>query len=125
MAINSCEKGKRVERALALLLREHGFTGARRGQQYKGTDESADVVDAIPGVHCESKGVAEFKTLHRWIEKCEAECAADEDPAVFIKANAKRWLVVLDAKDYLDLMAELLERRGHGTSELHPAGNGS
>jgi hypothetical protein len=111
MAVNSCEKGKRIERALAKLLRNHGFTSARRGQQFKGTKDSADVVEAIPGVHIESKGVKSSKTLHRWMEKCEKECAADEDPAVFILANRKRPLVVLDAKDFLDFMAEMLEHR--------------
>ena len=39
----SRDKGKRGEREVALILREHGFE-ARRGQQYCGANGDADVV---------------------------------------------------------------------------------
>ena len=108
--MKSRRKGKVVERALAEFLRDHGFAQAHRGQQYRGGEHSADVV-GLPGIHIEAKGLKRFETLHRWMEKCEAESFVEEDPAVFIKANGKRWLVCLDAKDFLDLMKELIELR--------------
>ena len=43
------EKGKRGERELSNLLKDHGYN-CRRGQQYCGTNGDADVV-GLPGIH--------------------------------------------------------------------------
>jgi len=110
MPVNSRQKGAGGERELSKLLRSHGFSEARRGQQYKGTSDSPDVV-GIPGLHIECKRVARLGWLYGWLEKAEQEAKIDQDPVIFMRANRGRWLVALDAKDYLDLMAELLEHR--------------
>lgn len=49
------EKGKRGERELAKLLKDHGYS-CRRGQQYCGSNGDADVV-GLPGIHIECKRV--------------------------------------------------------------------
>lgn len=54
MAINSRSKGKNGELELAKVLREAGFPLAARGQQFKGSADSPDIV-GIPGVHVENK----------------------------------------------------------------------
>ena len=52
----SRNKGKVGERELAAALRAEGFESARRGQQYSGSETSADVV-GLPGIHIECKRV--------------------------------------------------------------------
>jgi len=53
--MNSCQKGKRGERLLRDVFREHGFT-ARRGQQYAGGTDSPDViVGELDWLHIECK----------------------------------------------------------------------
>jgi Holliday junction resolvase len=110
MPVNSCQKGKAGERELAALLRDHGFTEAHRGRQYKGTSDSPDVV-GVPGTHIECKRVARLGRLYNWLEKAETECHVEDDPVVFARGNRERWVVIMDAKDYLDRMTELLELR--------------
>ena len=53
------EKGKRGERELAGILRDYGYD-TRRGQQFCGSDGSADVV-GLPGIHIECKRVEKLK----------------------------------------------------------------
>lgn len=120
MPINSRQKGAGGERELAQLLREHGFVEARRGQQYSGSPGSPDVL-GIPGVHIECKRVARLGRLYDWLGQSERESKVDEDPVVFTRGDRERWLVVMDAKDYLDQQAELLELRGNGQAEVPPA----
>lgn len=49
MAINSKDKGKRGERMAAAFFREHGYSDARRSQQYAGINNDADIV-GVPGI---------------------------------------------------------------------------
>ena len=44
--VNSKQKGKRNELAWAHILRDAGFKDARRGQQYRGSEDSPDVICA-------------------------------------------------------------------------------
>jgi hypothetical protein len=56
-ALNSCQKGKRGERAWRDELLAHGYS-ARRGQQFSGSPDSPDVVCAdLPNLHFEVKAV--------------------------------------------------------------------
>lgn len=55
------EKGKRGERELAGILRDYGYD-TRRGQQFCGSDGSADVV-GLPGIHIECKRVEKLNLL--------------------------------------------------------------
>lgn len=100
MAINSKEKGKRAEREVAALLKEHGFDDARRGQQYQGGTDSPDVV-GLPGVHLEVKHVERLNII-------EAMKQADEDcgenmAAVVHRRNRTPWLVTMHFDDFITL----------------------
>ena len=102
MAINSCSKGKVGERECADFLKEHGFE-ARRGQQFSGGGESPDVVHNIPGVHIEVKRVENFNA-YKALEQAKRDAKPGMTPVVFHRRNRKDWVVVLDAKAYLDLV---------------------
>jgi hypothetical protein len=55
--MNSCQKGKRGERAWRDELMAQGYN-ARRGQQFSGSPDSPDVVCTdLPGLHFEVKAV--------------------------------------------------------------------
>lgn len=107
--MNSRAKGKRGELELAAFLRERGFDGARRGQQYSGTETSADVVcPSLPGVHLECKRV-EAGNPYGWL----AQAIRDSEPrhgprmkmpVVAHKRNGKEWIAVLRLEDLLDFI---------------------
>lgn len=103
----SRDKGKRGEREVAGLLRARGLS-ARRGQQYNGSDGSADVV-GLPGWHIEVKRVEAFK-LYDALAQAESDARKGETPVVFHRRNGKRWVAVLDAGDFLDLALGAPER---------------
>ena len=97
----SKEKGKVGEREVAALLRAHGFA-ARRGQQFAGGGDSPDVVHDIPGVHIEVKRTEQLN-IYAALDQAAADSAKGELPAVFHRKNGKRWLVIMDANDFLKL----------------------
>lgn len=97
-------KGKVGELQVASLLRSYGFE-ARRGQQYKGTEDSPDVI-GLPGHHVEVKRRERWK-IRQWLTKCEEEAPQDTVPILFVRENRGEWVVVLDAHDYLALMKEV------------------
>lgn len=132
--MNSREKGKRRERELAAALRELGFPGARRSAQYCGTAGDADIADAIPGVHIESKGVEKLNlraamaqakedaAKHRLApmvmnlqvrDERSAWLAANPPiidygpsiPCVMHKTKNKPWLVTLNLSDLMSFCA--------------------
>lgn len=100
MGRKSREKGKRGEREVAQFLREHGHDG-RRGQQYNGSDGSADVV-GLPGIHIEVKRVETLR-LRESMEQAKADARDGEIPTVWHRKNGERWVVILDAEDFLRL----------------------
>jgi Holliday junction resolvase len=96
----SREKGKRGEREVAALLRRRGYE-ARRGRQYKGTADSPDVAHNMPGVYIEVK-LREQLSLFPALEKAESE--TKDAPIVFHRRKQKRWVVIMYAEDFLDLV---------------------
>lgn len=103
----SRNKGKRGERQVRDLFRDVGLM-ARRGQQFAGSPDSPDVI--VPAIadswHIEAK----------WVEgivgaKMRAAIAQSEGDAqgkawtVFHKENDHRWLVTLDAREFVRLLA--------------------
>ena len=76
----SRDKGKRGEREVALILREHGFE-ARRGQQYCGANGDADVV-GVPGLHIEVKRTEKFR-MYEALDQAINDAREDELPVVF------------------------------------------
>lgn len=94
----SRDKGKVGEREVAALLREYGFDG-KRGVQYQGGRDSADVV-GLPGFHIEVKRVEKFN-LESAIQQARDDSAGVAVPIVFHRKSGGRWVVVLDAHDFL------------------------
>lgn len=94
----SRDKGKRGEREVAQILREHGYD-AHRGQQYKGGADSPDVV-GLPGFHIEVKRTEQAR-VYDFMEQAKAESAVDEIPIVIHRQNNKEWVVFMTLDDLL------------------------
>lgn len=100
----SREKGKRGERELANALRNCGYA-ARRGQQYSGSETSADVV-GLPGIHIECKRVEQLH-LYDALEQAARDTGESGDlPAVFHRRNGKPWVVAMKLEDWLVLYGQ-------------------
>ena len=102
---NSRQKGKRGELEVVHLLKSYGFE-ARRGQQFKGTEDSPDVIHNMEGFFIEVKLRQAFN-LHATMEQASDEAASSEAPVVFHRKNGKPWLVTLDAEDFLEMVKDL------------------
>lgn len=100
--MNSRRKGKQGELELAKFLREHGYTDAHRGQQFKGGGDSPDVV-GIPGVHLECKRV-EKGSLYDWLAQAQQDAAAGAMPVVAHRRSRKEWVAILSLTDFLKLI---------------------
>lgn len=99
--MNSKEKGKRGEREFARMLKDHGFTNCRRGQQYSGI-EGRDVV-GIDGLHIEVK-LREQLNVFDAVAQAEQDAMSGEVPVVAWRKNRKPWVVVIKAPDFIDLL---------------------
>ena len=103
MPINSKQKGNAAERAIARILREHGFTDARRGLQYQCGQVEADVV-GIPWIHIEVKIRGEHfsaKELYAAMEQSIRDAKEGETPVVMHRTNRHPWLVTMRLEDWL------------------------
>jgi hypothetical protein len=87
------------------VLRQHGYTDARRGQQYAGNPDAPDVVGGPENFHCEVKS-REQHFPWQWMEEAVAD-AGDKTPYVAMKRNRSPWLVILRAEDFLKLAGAL------------------
>ena len=104
--INSRDKGKRGELELVHFLKEHGILG-RRGQQYAGGGDSPDVMaqGVLEGYHIEVKR-KESGNVYGWIDQACADADLTKTPVVAHKKNGKRWLAILDLRDFLNLVKQ-------------------
>lgn len=102
MSIHSKNKGKAGELEVAALLKEFGFE-ARRGQQFAGGGDSPDVVHNIPKIHIEVKRVEQF-AMWDALAQATRDAADGRMPTVWHRKNKKDWVVVVDAREFLDLM---------------------
>lgn len=101
--MNSRQKGKRGELELAKVLREHGYE-TRRGQQYSGTETSADVV-GLPGIHIECKRVENLNVYNALAQAIRDTGESDDLPAVFHRKNNQPWLVTMRLDDWLKIFS--------------------
>lgn len=109
MSLNSKRKGAEGERELAEKLRGLGFSQARRGQQFRGGQDSPDVADAIPGVHIECKRVEQ---LRLWDAIAQAESdAGDSIPVLMHRRNRSPWLVTVCLEDLIPFCERVLGGR--------------
>lgn len=101
------EKGKRGEREVAALIREQWGIDARRGRQYRGTDDSPDVVAPIAGVAVEVK-FRQQGSPAAWLQEA-ADAAPQQIPLVFHRRTRAEWIVSVRAVDVPRLVAALRE----------------
>jgi Holliday junction resolvase len=94
----SKEKGKAGEREFAELLRTHGFSEARRGQQFSGI--SGEDVIGLPGFHIEVKRNEAFH-LYPAMEQSKEDAKIGEIPIVAHRPNRHEWIIVIHADDFL------------------------
>lgn len=99
---NSRRKGAVGEREIAKYLRDHGFTEARRGQQFKGGADSPDVV-GLTGFHIEVKRV-ERLDLNAAMEQSIRDSAPDETPIVVHRRNNDYWKVTMRLDDFMEVI---------------------
>jgi hypothetical protein len=99
---NSRRKGAVGEREIAKYLREHGFTEARRGQQFKGGADSPDVV-GLTGFHIEVKRV-ERLDLNAAMEQSIRDSAPNETPIVVHRRNNDYWKVTMRLDDFMEVI---------------------
>lgn len=97
----SRDKGKRGERELARILKDHGYN-ARRGQQYSGASGDADVV-GLPGFHIEVKRVERLR-LYDALAQAQHDAREDEKPVVIHRQNGRGWVVILTLEDFLQII---------------------
>jgi len=107
------EKGKRGERAFRDVLREGGFA-AERGMQHRGGPNSPDVIaPELPMLHFEVKAT---QALRIWtaVQQAIDDAGGMKFPIVAHKRNGSDWLVILRAKDFLEIVrrSDLPARRG-------------
>lgn len=100
----SRDKGKRGEREVAAILRDHKYPGARRGVQYTGGPDSPDVV-GLPGFHIEVKRVETFQ-LYPSLAQSRKDSHKGEVPIVVHRRNGHPWVVVMEFEDFLDILDE-------------------
>lgn len=114
------EKGKRGERAAAKAVSAALGVSARRGVQYKGGADSADLEVEIPGVHWEVKFV-ERESVRTWMaQACEE--SGGQVPVVLHKRSRGEWLVTLQ----LERLYEFVQRLEEATGEtLQVLGGGA
>ena len=98
-------KGKTGEREVVALLREHGFE-ARRGQQYAGGSDSPDVVHNIPGLYIEVKRCEKLSLYAALDQVTEDAGSGGAVPIIFHRRSQEPWVVILDARDFLNLLPE-------------------
>ena len=105
--INSRAKGCRGELDFVHFLRERGIE-ARRGQQFAGGTDSPDVIASgcFSGVHVEVKNT-ERTNIYGWLEQACTDADVCKVPIVAHKRNGQRWVAILDARDFINLLKEL------------------
>ena len=102
--ISSRAKGKNGELELAEFMRQHGYPGAFRGQQFHGGAESPDVVvPGLEGIHVECKRV-ESGSLYNWLEQAINDAGSEKVPVVMHRKSRKGWVAIMRLEDLLNIL---------------------
>lgn len=109
--INSRTKGKVGELEFAHFLQRRGIV-ARRGQQFKGGTDSPDVV-GLAGFHIEVKRT-EAGNLYNWMHQACTDANPCHVPIVAHRKNNKNWVIILDARDFINMVQEIQNARNTG-----------
>ena len=101
---NSRAKGKRGELEFAKLLRDNGLV-AYRGQQFRGGEDSPDVVcETLPDIYFEVKRVERLDLVAAMAQACR-DCGA-KTPVVAHRKNGTPWLITMRIDDWLTLIRQ-------------------
>jgi len=104
MPINSKAKGKRFELSWVNQCKQAGFLSARRGQQFKGTEDSADVLcSELPYIHFEVKAGAR---PNPWLalKQCAQDKSQDQLAVAAVHKDREPWIVCMSASDWFALV---------------------
>lgn len=99
--MNSRDKGKRGELEWVHFLKERGHEDAARGQQFKGGGDSPDVRGVV-GLHFEVKRVQALNIGAAYAQ-AKRDAAEGNTPVVAHRRNNSRWLITLDASDFMEI----------------------
>jgi len=110
------QKGKRGERSAAKAVSAALRVKARRGVQFKGGADSADIEVEIPGVHWEVKFV-ERESVRTWMAQAKDECGGGV-PVVLHKRSREEWLVTLPLERLYEFVQRLEEAAGQTLQAL-------
>lgn len=116
MSRSQREKGKRGERAAAKAVAAALKCEARRGVQYKGGAESADLEVDIEGVHWEVKSV-ERESIRAWMRQAMAD-AGTKVPVVMHKKSREPWLITIPVERLYEFHCRLEETAAKALSQL-------
>jgi malonyl CoA-acyl carrier protein transacylase len=113
------EKGKRGERLAAKAVSQAIRIPARRGVQYQGGADSADLTVAIEGVHWEVKFV-ERESIRAWMKQAQDD-SGGKIPVVLSKRSREPWLITLPLERLYEFHTRLEEAAAQTLSAVGPA----
>lgn len=122
--MNSKQKGKRMELEFAKFLSERGIK-AKRGQQFKGGENSPDVISDLDNIHFEVKSTERF-TYNQPLKQAIDDSNGTRTPVVvhrYKKTNQKNsyprgeWVAILLADDFVNIVAELKKLREESNAQ--------
>jgi len=134
--VNSRQKGKRIELALASLIKDYGWKARRTGfYQTQAGHDAADVECKDLPIHWECKGT-ERTQIRDWLSQACGDKRDDQMPVVAWKSKHRPWVGIMMLEDLftilqhtdLEALSEALklrevEGRGAGNSAVSEAEN--
>ena len=112
------EKGKRGERWAAKAVSQAIRIPARRGVQFKGGADSADLEVQLEGVHWEVKFV-ERESIRTWMRQAQ-EDGGGKIPVVLSKRSREPWLITLPLERLYEFHTRLEAAAAQALSSLGP-----
>ena len=107
MSKASRDKGKRGERLLRDVWRNHGYEDAHRSGQFSAKGESsADIEGIDPKLHIECKVGYTYKTIYDFMDQAIRDAKENQIPVVNCKMDRKEWLCVMRLDDFIELWKE-------------------
>lgn len=98
MSKSQRDKGKTGEREAAAELKRLFDCEAKRGFQFRGGQEDADVVTDMDGVHFEVKRTERFR-MYDAMEQAATDSTAGALPVVLHRQNKRPWVAVVRLDD--------------------------
>lgn len=102
----SREKGKRGEREIAKILREHGYGDAKRTAQYCGSTGEAADVEGLRGFHLEVKHQETIRLDEWWNQAVHDSTFTGNIPLVVFRKNHQKWRVCMDFETFLEVIKD-------------------